>query len=159
MSSQKLNGIVAACHSPLSFSLKRCHIFNPIGLTRSNSQLVPPTPPPMPKMSSVSSSKREKNTHDNQGVILIWSQYREYSNLTFSFRVYVHLSLTSYLLILVSFQPLKKTTLPGSPFFPLTMRSWCTVAGKTTSSGMTRRWITCSPHLFSHSIPTMRISF
>uniref|UniRef100_A0A8C4IS53 Transcription initiation factor TFIID subunit n=1 Tax=Dicentrarchus labrax TaxID=13489 RepID=A0A8C4IS53_DICLA len=32
------------------------------GLTRSNSQLVPPTPPPMPKASSISGSKREKNT-------------------------------------------------------------------------------------------------
>lgn len=30
------------------------------GLTRSNSQLVPPTPPPMPKASSISGSKREK---------------------------------------------------------------------------------------------------
>uniref|UniRef100_A0A665WVD7 Transcription initiation factor TFIID subunit n=1 Tax=Echeneis naucrates TaxID=173247 RepID=A0A665WVD7_ECHNA len=36
------------------------------GLTRSNSQLVPPTPPPMPKASSISGSKREKNSHDNQ---------------------------------------------------------------------------------------------
>ncbi|KAG7223264.1 hypothetical protein INR49_015620 [Caranx melampygus] len=36
------------------------------GLTRSNSQLVPPTPPPMPKTSSISGSKREKNSHDNQ---------------------------------------------------------------------------------------------
>ncbi|XP_061595815.1 transcription initiation factor TFIID subunit 1 isoform X1 [Cololabis saira] len=34
------------------------------GLTRSNSQLVPPTPPPMPKTSSMSISKREKNFHD-----------------------------------------------------------------------------------------------
>uniref|UniRef100_A0A7N6A6W1 Transcription initiation factor TFIID subunit n=1 Tax=Anabas testudineus TaxID=64144 RepID=A0A7N6A6W1_ANATE len=36
------------------------------GLSRSNSQLVPPTPPPMPKTSSISGSKREKNSHDNQ---------------------------------------------------------------------------------------------
>ncbi|XP_056266046.1 transcription initiation factor TFIID subunit 1 [Pseudoliparis swirei] len=36
------------------------------GLTRSNSQLVPPLPPPMPKVSSISGSKREKNIHDNQ---------------------------------------------------------------------------------------------
>uniref|UniRef100_A0A8C3B3S1 Transcription initiation factor TFIID subunit n=1 Tax=Cyclopterus lumpus TaxID=8103 RepID=A0A8C3B3S1_CYCLU len=36
------------------------------GLTRSNSQLVPPPPPPMPKVSSISGSKREKNIHDNQ---------------------------------------------------------------------------------------------
>ncbi|XP_054899508.1 transcription initiation factor TFIID subunit 1 isoform X3 [Poeciliopsis prolifica] len=36
------------------------------GLTRSNSQLVPPTPPPIPKASSSSGSKREKNSHDNQ---------------------------------------------------------------------------------------------
>ncbi|GLD46953.1 transcription initiation factor TFIID subunit 1-like isoform X1 [Lates japonicus] len=36
------------------------------GLTRSNSQLVPPTPPPMPKAASISGSKREKNSHDNQ---------------------------------------------------------------------------------------------
>ncbi|XP_068187633.1 transcription initiation factor TFIID subunit 1 isoform X3 [Antennarius striatus] len=36
------------------------------GLTRSNSQLVPPTPPPMLKTSSISISKREKNSHDNQ---------------------------------------------------------------------------------------------
>uniref|UniRef100_A0A672JNS7 Transcription initiation factor TFIID subunit n=1 Tax=Salarias fasciatus TaxID=181472 RepID=A0A672JNS7_SALFA len=35
------------------------------GLTRSNSQLVPPTPPPMPKVSSISGSKREKTGHDN----------------------------------------------------------------------------------------------
>ncbi|KAF7651524.1 hypothetical protein LDENG_00109730 [Lucifuga dentata] len=35
------------------------------GLTRSNSQLVPPTPPPMPKP-SISGSKRDKNSHDNQ---------------------------------------------------------------------------------------------
>nr|XP_040036591.1 transcription initiation factor TFIID subunit 1 isoform X3 [Gasterosteus aculeatus aculeatus] len=35
------------------------------GLTRSNSQLVPPTPPPMPKVSSISGSKREKNSHDS----------------------------------------------------------------------------------------------
>ncbi|KAM3869309.1 transcription initiation factor TFIID subunit 1 [Diretmus argenteus] len=36
------------------------------GLTRSNSQLVPPTPPPMPKTSSMSGSKRDKNNHDHQ---------------------------------------------------------------------------------------------
>ncbi|XP_047235418.1 transcription initiation factor TFIID subunit 1 isoform X4 [Girardinichthys multiradiatus] len=36
------------------------------GLTRSNSQLVPPTPPPIPKASSISGSKREKSSHDNQ---------------------------------------------------------------------------------------------
>ncbi|XP_014849864.1 PREDICTED: transcription initiation factor TFIID subunit 1-like isoform X4 [Poecilia mexicana] len=36
------------------------------GLTRSNSQLVPPTPPPIPKASSISASKREKSSHDNQ---------------------------------------------------------------------------------------------
>ncbi|XP_071391033.1 transcription initiation factor TFIID subunit 1 isoform X2 [Centroberyx affinis] len=36
------------------------------GLTRSNSQLVPPTPPPMPKASSISGSKRDKNNHDHQ---------------------------------------------------------------------------------------------
>ncbi|XP_006802230.1 transcription initiation factor TFIID subunit 1 isoform X7 [Neolamprologus brichardi] len=36
------------------------------GLTRSNSQLVPPTPPPMPKAASISGSKRDKNSHDNQ---------------------------------------------------------------------------------------------
>ncbi|XP_034539141.1 transcription initiation factor TFIID subunit 1 isoform X11 [Notolabrus celidotus] len=35
------------------------------GLTRSNSQLVPPTPPPMPKASSISGSKRDKSSHDN----------------------------------------------------------------------------------------------
>ncbi|KAM9729560.1 transcription initiation factor TFIID subunit 1 isoform 7-T7 [Menidia menidia] len=35
------------------------------GLTRSNSQLVPPTPPPIPKTSSISGSKREKNSHDH----------------------------------------------------------------------------------------------
>ncbi|XP_043996849.1 transcription initiation factor TFIID subunit 1 isoform X3 [Gambusia affinis] len=37
------------------------------GLTRSNSQLVPPIPPPIPKASSISGSKREKSGHDNQG--------------------------------------------------------------------------------------------
>lgn len=36
------------------------------GLTRSNSQLVPPTPPPLPKAPSISGSKREKSSHDNQ---------------------------------------------------------------------------------------------
>uniref|UniRef100_UPI003AAEC2B6 transcription initiation factor TFIID subunit 1 n=1 Tax=Centroberyx gerrardi TaxID=166262 RepID=UPI003AAEC2B6 len=36
------------------------------GLTRSNSQLVPPTPPPMPKASSISGSKRDKSNHDHQ---------------------------------------------------------------------------------------------
>ncbi|KAG7495204.1 hypothetical protein JOB18_046068 [Solea senegalensis] len=36
------------------------------GLTRSNSQLVPPTPPPLPKASSISGSKRDKISHDNQ---------------------------------------------------------------------------------------------
>ncbi|XP_024866283.1 transcription initiation factor TFIID subunit 1 isoform X6 [Kryptolebias marmoratus] len=36
------------------------------GLTRSNSQLVPPTPPPITKASSMSGSKREKGGHDNQ---------------------------------------------------------------------------------------------
>lgn len=36
------------------------------GLTRSNSQLVPPTPPPMPKTSSITGSKRDKSGHDNQ---------------------------------------------------------------------------------------------
>ncbi|KAM8899786.1 transcription initiation factor TFIID subunit 1 isoform 2-T2 [Spinachia spinachia] len=35
------------------------------GLTRSNSQLMPPTPAPMPKVSSISGSKREKNNHDS----------------------------------------------------------------------------------------------
>ncbi|XP_024921771.1 transcription initiation factor TFIID subunit 1 [Cynoglossus semilaevis] len=36
------------------------------GLVRSNSQLVPPTPPPMPKASTLSASKRDKNIHDSQ---------------------------------------------------------------------------------------------
>ncbi|KAM4620822.1 transcription initiation factor TFIID subunit 1 isoform 3-T3 [Polymixia lowei] len=36
------------------------------GLSRSNSQLVPPTPPPMPKAPSISGSKRDKNNHDHQ---------------------------------------------------------------------------------------------
>uniref|UniRef100_A0A1A8BYE0 Transcription initiation factor TFIID subunit n=1 Tax=Nothobranchius kadleci TaxID=1051664 RepID=A0A1A8BYE0_NOTKA len=36
------------------------------GLTRSNSQLVPPTPQIIPKISSISVSKREKSIHDNQ---------------------------------------------------------------------------------------------
>ncbi|XP_023198160.1 transcription initiation factor TFIID subunit 1-like isoform X3 [Xiphophorus maculatus] len=36
------------------------------GLTRSNSQLVPPIPLPIPKASSISGSKREKSSHDNQ---------------------------------------------------------------------------------------------
>ncbi|XP_028321728.1 transcription initiation factor TFIID subunit 1 isoform X2 [Gouania willdenowi] len=35
------------------------------GLTRSNSQLVPPTPMPITKVSSLSSSKREKSSHDH----------------------------------------------------------------------------------------------
>lgn len=48
------------------------------GLTRSNSQLVPPTPPPMLKASSISGSKRDKNSHDNQGdfVFLIKTQMK-----------------------------------------------------------------------------------
>uniref|UniRef100_A0A1A7WS45 Transcription initiation factor TFIID subunit n=2 Tax=Iconisemion striatum TaxID=60296 RepID=A0A1A7WS45_9TELE len=36
------------------------------GLTRSNSQLVPPMPQIIPKASSISISKREKSSHDNQ---------------------------------------------------------------------------------------------
>ncbi|XP_062392814.1 transcription initiation factor TFIID subunit 1 isoform X3 [Sardina pilchardus] len=36
------------------------------GLTRSISQLVPPTPPPMPKVPSISGSKRDKHNHDHQ---------------------------------------------------------------------------------------------
>ncbi|KAJ3588964.1 hypothetical protein NHX12_009816 [Muraenolepis orangiensis] len=36
------------------------------GLTRSNSQLVPPTPPPMAKTPSISGSKRDKLTLDHQ---------------------------------------------------------------------------------------------
>ncbi|XP_037544029.1 transcription initiation factor TFIID subunit 1, partial [Nematolebias whitei] len=36
------------------------------GLARSNSQLVSPTPPPILKVSSISGSKREKGSHDNQ---------------------------------------------------------------------------------------------
>ncbi|XP_031427267.1 transcription initiation factor TFIID subunit 1 isoform X3 [Clupea harengus] len=36
------------------------------GLTRSISQLVPPTPPPMPKVPSISGSKREKHNQDHQ---------------------------------------------------------------------------------------------
>ncbi|XP_034034553.1 transcription initiation factor TFIID subunit 1 isoform X3 [Thalassophryne amazonica] len=36
------------------------------GLTRSNSQLMPPTPPPIPKLITVPGSKREKNIHDFQ---------------------------------------------------------------------------------------------
>ncbi|XP_062309245.1 transcription initiation factor TFIID subunit 1 isoform X5 [Osmerus eperlanus] len=36
------------------------------GLSRSNSQLVPPTPPPMPKPPSLSGSKRDKHNHDHQ---------------------------------------------------------------------------------------------
>ncbi|XP_063059950.1 transcription initiation factor TFIID subunit 1 isoform X2 [Engraulis encrasicolus] len=37
------------------------------GLTRSISQLVPPTPPPMPKVPSISGSKRDKHNQDHQG--------------------------------------------------------------------------------------------
>ncbi|RXN28723.1 transcription initiation factor TFIID subunit 1-like isoform X3 [Labeo rohita] len=36
------------------------------GLSRSNSQLVPPTPPPMTKTPSISGSKRDKHNHDHQ---------------------------------------------------------------------------------------------
>ncbi|XP_048087269.1 transcription initiation factor TFIID subunit 1 isoform X10 [Alosa alosa] len=36
------------------------------GLTRSISQLVPPTPPPMPKAPSISGSKRDKHNQDHQ---------------------------------------------------------------------------------------------
>lgn len=43
------------------------NLCNRTGLTRSNSQLVPPTPPPIPKPPSISGSKRDKNSHDNQG--------------------------------------------------------------------------------------------
>ncbi|KAI1902695.1 hypothetical protein AGOR_G00018660 [Albula goreensis] len=40
------------------------------GLTRSNSQLVPPTPPPMPKAPSLTSgsSKRDKHSQDQQAI-------------------------------------------------------------------------------------------
>lgn len=37
---------------------------------------MPPTPPPMPKTSSISGSKREKNSHDNQGEFMFRSQYK-----------------------------------------------------------------------------------
>lgn len=37
------------------------------GLTRSNYQIVTPTPAPMPKVPLMSASKREKNSHDNHG--------------------------------------------------------------------------------------------
>lgn len=40
------------------------------GLTRSISQLVPPTPPPMPKVPSISGSKRDKHNQDHQGIYL-----------------------------------------------------------------------------------------
>ncbi|XP_011609816.1 transcription initiation factor TFIID subunit 1 isoform X6 [Takifugu rubripes] len=36
------------------------------GLARSNLQMITPTLPPMPKIPLISSSKREKNSHDNQ---------------------------------------------------------------------------------------------
>uniref|UniRef100_A0A8C2HS42 Transcription initiation factor TFIID subunit n=1 Tax=Cyprinus carpio TaxID=7962 RepID=A0A8C2HS42_CYPCA len=36
------------------------------GLSRSNSQLVPPTPPPLTKTPSISGSKRDKHNHDHQ---------------------------------------------------------------------------------------------
>ncbi|KAM6970648.1 transcription initiation factor TFIID subunit 1 [Aplochiton taeniatus] len=36
------------------------------GLSRSNSQSVPPTPPPMAKTPSISGSKRDKHNHDHQ---------------------------------------------------------------------------------------------
>uniref|UniRef100_A0A9J8BPV6 Transcription initiation factor TFIID subunit n=2 Tax=Cyprinus carpio TaxID=7962 RepID=A0A9J8BPV6_CYPCA len=36
------------------------------GLSRSNSQLVPPTPPPLAKTPSISGSKRDKHNHDHQ---------------------------------------------------------------------------------------------
>lgn len=52
------------------------NVFNLTGLTRSNSQLVTPTPPPMPKASSISGSKREKSSHDNQGEFDFQSLYR-----------------------------------------------------------------------------------
>ncbi|XP_072532738.1 transcription initiation factor TFIID subunit 1 isoform X2 [Salminus brasiliensis] len=35
------------------------------GLNRSNSQLVPPTPPPIPKTPSITGSKRDKHSHDH----------------------------------------------------------------------------------------------
>ncbi|KAI4897502.1 hypothetical protein NFI96_032212, partial [Prochilodus magdalenae] len=35
------------------------------GLNRSNSQLVPPTPPPIPKAPSLTGSKRDKHSHDH----------------------------------------------------------------------------------------------
>ncbi|XP_056093764.1 transcription initiation factor TFIID subunit 1 isoform X2 [Rhinichthys klamathensis goyatoka] len=36
------------------------------GLSRSNSQLVPPTPPPLVKTPSITGSKRDKHNHDHQ---------------------------------------------------------------------------------------------
>lgn len=35
------------------------------GLNRSNSQLLPPTPPPIPKTPSITGSKRDKHSHDH----------------------------------------------------------------------------------------------
>lgn len=40
------------------------------GLSRSNSQLVPPTPPPLTKTPSITGSKRDKHNHDHQGTVL-----------------------------------------------------------------------------------------
>lgn len=70
----------------MGFALYTIIIFNLTGLTRSNSQLVPPTPPPMPKLASISGSKREKNSHDNQGE-LTWSWDVIWSNNSFSFQL------------------------------------------------------------------------
>ncbi len=40
------------------------------GLSRSNSLLVPPTPPPLVKPPSLSGSKKDKLNHDHQGTVL-----------------------------------------------------------------------------------------
>lgn len=133
------------------------NVFNLTGLTRSNSQLVTPTPPPMPKASSISGSKREKSSHDNQGEFDFQSLYRLWIHQTFLSKANVSFSVLP-LFVFVPPQPFRTTTLPGSPFSPLTTRSWCTDAGKITLSGMTRRWIICSCHLFLPWIPMMKIS-
>lgn len=54
-----------------SFLSGRFACLNCSGLSRSNSQLVPPTPPPMPKAPSLSSgsSKRDKHNQDHQGTL------------------------------------------------------------------------------------------
>lgn len=91
----------------ISLCERTIHFFNLTGLTRSNSQLVPPTPPPMPKASSISGSKREKNSHDNLGTIL------------FSSHCMIHDKFQTFLCIIVCFHSFSASQEEDSPWFSI----------------------------------------